>query len=86
MRVYALTTVDNPYSYFQERDEWEGYENSTGNRATKMVGRFAKTSDQLSVIENELEMKRAIDDIIKYDPFGIYIREVSELNEDEIWS
>lgn len=86
MRVYALTTVDNPYSYFQERDEWEGYENLTGNRATKMVGRFAKTSDQLSVQENEAELRRAIDEIIKYDPFGIYIRETSELDESKIWS
>ncbi len=81
MKAYALTTVDNPYSYFDEKDEWEGWENRTGNRATKMIGRFAYTSDELSVEENEAEMKRAIEEIIKYDPTHLYVMEVKEIGE-----
>lgn len=76
----ALTTKDNPYSYFDERDEWEAYENFTGNRATKMIGRFAFTSDQLSIIENEKEINRAIDEIIKYDPLKVFVKETKEIN------
>lgn len=81
MKISALTTKDNPYSYFNEPDEWEAYENYTGNRATRMIGRFAHTSDNLSVEENQLEIDRAIDEIIKYDPQKIFIKETKEIGE-----
>ena len=83
MKVYALTTRDNPYSYFKEKDEWEAYENATGLRATSMVGRFAYTSDQPSAEENQAEIERAIDEIIKYDPTHMFIKETGEL--DSSW-
>lgn len=83
MIISALTTKDNPYSYFNEQDEWEAYENYTGNRATKMVGRFAHTSDNLSVEENQAEIDRAIDEIIKYDPQKIFLKETKEI--DTVW-
>ena len=83
MKMSALTTRDNPYSYFDEQDEWEAYENFTGNRATRMIGRFAFTSDNLSVEENQLEIDRAIDEIIKYDPQNIFLKETKEIGE--VW-
>ena len=83
MKITALTTRDNPYSYFDEQDEWEAYENLTGNRATRMIGRFAFTSDNLSVEENQLEIDRAIDEIIKYDPQHIFLKETKEIGE--VW-
>ena len=36
------------------------------------MARIARTSDQLSEQENMEEIERAINDIIKYDPLGIY--------------
>lgn len=84
MKMSALTTRDNPYSYFDEQEEWEAYENFTGNRATRMIGRFAFTSDNLSVEENQLEIDRAIDEIIKYDPLNVFLKETKEV--DEIWN
>lgn len=83
MKISALTTKDNPYSYFDEQDEWEAYENYTGNRATRMIGRFAHTSDNLSVEDNQNEIDRAIDEIIKYDPQHIFLKETKEIGE--VW-
>lgn len=83
MKISALTTKDNPYSYFDQQDEWEAYENYTGNRATRMLGRFAFTSDDLSVEENQLEIDRAIDEIIKYDAQNIFLKETKEIGE--VW-
>lgn len=83
MKISALTTKDNPYSYFDQQDEWEAYENYTGNRATRMLGRFAFTSDNLSVEENQLEIDRAIDEIIKYDAQNIFVKETKEIGE--VW-
>lgn len=84
MKICALTTKDNPYSYFKERDEWEAYENATGMRATSMIGRFAYTSDQLSVEENEAEIERAIDEIIKYDPTNMFVKETMTISR--VWA
>lgn len=83
MKISALTTKDNPYSYFDQQDEWEAYENYTGNRATRMIGRFAFTSDDLSVEENQLEIDRAIDEIIKYDAQNIFLKETKEIGD--VW-
>ena len=84
MKISRLSTIDNPNSYFKEPDEWEAYENATGMRATRMLARFAYTSDKLSVEENEAEIERAIDEIIKYDPTGTFIKESSTL--DRVWA
>lgn len=84
MKISRLSTVDNPHNYFKEPDEWEAWENATGMRATRMVGRFAYTSDNLSVEENEAEMERAIDEILKYDPTGVFIKVTSTL--DNVWA
>ena len=84
MKCCALTTKDNPNSYFKDYDQWLAHENATGFRATKMVGRFAYTSDQLSVEENEAELERAIDEIIKYDPTDTFAKETLTINE--VWN
>ena len=43
-----------------------------GYHSTSYLGRIARTSDQLSDEENNLEVERAIDEIIKYDFRNIY--------------
>ena len=70
MKIAALTTVDNPYDYFKNPDEWSAYETMTGGRVYNMLGKFVYTSDALSYRENAKEVERAIDEIIKYDVVG----------------
>ena len=50
---------------------------------TAYLGRIARTSDQLSDEENNKEVERAIDEIIRYDFQNIYrkITSKSETNE-----
>jgi len=43
-----------------------------GYNSCAYLARIARISDQLSDAENEQELERAIDDIVKYDPLGIY--------------
>ena len=43
----------------------------------------AFTSDDLSVEENQLEIDRAIDEIIKYDAQNIFLKETKEIGE--VW-
>lgn len=79
MKICALTTKDNPYDYFKYPDEWASYEAFTGNRVYSMLGRCAFTSSDISYEENAKEVERAIDDIIRNDPVGIYMKVTQEV-------
>lgn len=68
----ALTTVDNPFDPIKNFVEWMMYDEEKGYHTCAYLGRIAKTSDQLSDEENNEEIERAIDEIIKYDFMNIY--------------
>ncbi len=72
MIACALTTADNPYDPFEQFDSWLMYDTDNGYNSCGFLDRIAKTSDQMSDVENEKEIERAIDEIIKYDFMNIY--------------
>ena len=67
MARVALTTFDNPFDPFEQFDSWFLFDVEKGYNSCAYLDRIAKTSDQLSDEENEIEIERAIDEIIKYD-------------------
>ena len=69
---YALTTFDNPFNPFDQFVSWLMYDTEKGYNTCAYLARFARTSDQLTEKENDEEIERAIDDIIKYDYRNIY--------------
>ena len=71
-RRCALTTFDNPYDPFTQTKEWFLFDVEKGYNTCDYLGRIAKTSDQLSQEENDLETERAIDEIIKLDFMNQY--------------
>lgn len=68
----ALTTFDNPFDPFEQFTSWFLFDEEKGYHSTSYLGRIARTSEQLSDVENEIEIERAIDEIIKYDFRNIY--------------
>ena len=62
-----LTTIDNPFDPFEQFDSWFLFDVEKGYNSCDYLGRIAKTSEQLSDEENNEEVERAIDEIIKYD-------------------
>lgn len=75
----ALTTKDNPFNPLTDFSSWFLYDVELGYNSCAYLARIAKTSDMLTDEENEAEIERAIDEIIKYDLFDIY-RKVKEEN------
>lgn len=71
-RRCALTTVDNPYNPFENFSSWYMYDMTMGYNCSAYLARIARTSDQFTDVENEIEIERAIDEIMKYDFAGIY--------------
>lgn len=68
----ALTTFDNPFNPFEQFTSWFLFDVEKGYNSCSYLARIARTSDQLSEEENELEIERAIDEIIKYDFMNVY--------------
>ena len=69
---FMLTTIDNPFNPFEDFDSWLQFDIEKGYYSCSYLARIAKTSDQLSDYENNLEIERAIDEIIEYDFLNIY--------------
>ena len=69
-----LTTVDNPFDPFDNFSSWYMFDVESGYNSCAYFARIAKTSDQFTDLENDEEIERAIDEIIKYDFRNIYVK------------
>lgn len=77
---YALTTFDNPYDPFEQFSDWFLFDVEKGYNTCAYLARIARTSDQFTDEENECEVERAINEIIRYDFMNIY-KKVSRKKE-----
>lgn len=68
----ALTTFDNPFDPFEQFSDWFRFDVDQGYYSCAYLARIAKTSEQFSDEENNQEIERAIDEIIKHDFMNIY--------------
>ena len=69
-----LTTFDNPFNPFEDFDSWFMFDTEKGYDSCAYLARIVKLSDQLTEKETCEEIERAIDEIVKYDPFNIYVK------------
>lgn len=83
-KEFALTTFDNPFNPFDDFISWELFDKEKGYNSSNLLARITNDSDDLSELEKDLEIERAIDQIIKYDFMGIYKKVVKEtiINEE----
>lgn len=67
-----LTTIDNPFDPFTQFDEWFQFDIEKGYNSCSKIDRIANICDDMSEVEVNGEIERAIDEIIKYDFLNIY--------------
>lgn len=67
-----LTTVDNPFNPFEQFTSWWLFDIEKGYNSCSRLMRIAKLSDDMSSKEEEDEIERAIDEIVKYDFLDVY--------------
>lgn len=72
-----LSTKDNPFNPFVDFTKWYSYDMEKQYYSCAKLAKIAKTSDSLTEEENDEEIERAIDEIIKYDFLDVYIKVVS---------
>lgn len=72
MAAFAITTVDNPFDPFDNFDSWYRFDMDKGYNSCALLARLTLTSDAFTDKENDEEIERAIDEIVKYDVLNIY--------------
>lgn len=81
---YRLTTIDNPYDPFDDFVSWYYYDIDKGYDSCSKIARIANTSNALTDSENAMLIEDAINEIIKHDFRGIYVKVKKEVDFDEI--
>lgn len=77
-----LTTIDNPFNPFTQFLDWYGFDVSRGYNSLAYLARIVKDSYELSDSENALAYEKGMDEIIKYNPLGIYLKVTAESFKD----
>lgn len=67
-----LTTIDNPFSPFDQFIAWNSWDVVAGYRTIEFLGRIVMDSDEMSETDRELAIELAIDEIIKENVSGVY--------------
>ena len=81
MNEFMLTTIDNPFNPFEQFDEWLRFDKDHDYNCCEYLARIAKLSDDLSEEEENLEIERAIDEIILLNPLNIYKKVTKTVTE-----
>ena len=79
MRTVMLTTTDNPYDPFTQFDDWYRFDIDAGYDSCGLLDRCCKSSNDLSEIENKIEIENAINEICKYNLSGKHIKVVRDI-------
>ena len=69
-----LTTVDNPFNYFEQFDSWLMFDLEKGYQCCEKLAKVARISDDMTQKEIDEEIHRAIDEIITYDILDLYTK------------
>lgn len=74
MQVVMLTTTDNPYNPFDDFDKWNNFDVQQGYYTCAYLARITRTSDELTDTEEQQAIQDAINEILKLNLLGLYIK------------
>lgn len=80
---YMVTTIDNPFDYFTQFDAWFQYDTEHNYNTCGYLARIAMVSDELTDVDYAKEVEMAVDEIIKFDFLGLYIKIKKKTSETE---
>lgn len=72
MEECMLTTFDNPFDPFEQFTSWFLFDVEKGYYTCNHLARIANLSDDMTQYEKDMEIERAIDEIIEYDFLNMY--------------
>lgn len=81
MKQVRLTTIDNPFSPFDDYPAWYAFDVASGYHTSSFLARIVKDSNELSEADQDLAIEQAIDEIVKENVLGIYKKVEKEFEE-----
>lgn len=72
MAATFVTTLDNPYDYFTQFDDWYAFDTQKGYDTCAYVARIALTSNEMSENDYIQAVNNAVDDIVRLNITGNY--------------
>lgn len=72
--MHMLSTVDNPYNPFTQYDEWFAYDTRAGHHTAAFLARIVRSSEELSEADQSLAIEQALDEIIRENVSGLFIK------------
>ena len=78
-----LTTKDNPYDPFEDFTSWFMFDIEKGYNTCGKLMRIAKVSNDMSEVEYNKEIDRAIDRIIELDFLDIFKKTEKEVPDED---
>jgi hypothetical protein len=82
MAVTFVTTLDNPYDYFTQFDDWYAFDTEKGYNTCAYVARIAKTSSEMSDSDYENAVNDAVNEIVRLNITGNYVKTAQKENKD----
>lgn len=74
-----LTTIDNPFDPIDDFTSWRRFDEEKGYNTCGYLARIANLSDDMTQKEEDEEIERACDEIIEFNPLGIYKKVKKEI-------
>ena len=71
---YMLTTIDNPFNPFTNFDDWYAFDTSKGYNTCAYLHRICNSSENFTEEEENQAINEAIDEIVKMNVLGIYVK------------
>lgn len=67
-----LSTIDNPWNPFTHYDEWLAEDTRLGYHTPSLLARVTVSSNELSDYDQEVDIIRAIDEIVSENVSGMH--------------
>ena len=79
-----LTTLDNPYDYWTQHDDWVQWDQDAGYKTPGLIARIAAMSNSMSDKDIIESINDAVEKIYSINPSGNYriIQQEQEIDDD----
>ena len=85
MQMSMLTTVDNPFSPFDEYPEWLAFDVRRGYNSISLLARVTIMSSDLSEADQSDAIELAINEIVEQNVSGMHRKVTKEFPDSEIF-
>ena len=82
-KVTMLTTVDNPFDPFEQFNSWFMFDCEKGYNSYGKLMRLAEISEDMSSVEYDNAIEKAIDRLIEIDFLDIFKKITKEVPDED---